>query len=98
MLTYNTRAGGALVLITALLIFAGIYIILKNPNLRIHSGIYNEDNGVLPPVESFDELTKTKTVEETAAHGETLPETAETEQTEQTEQKESDETEETREN
>lgn len=57
MLTHNTRGGGALVLITALLIFAGIYIILKNPNLRIHSGIYNEDNGALPPVESFDDIT-----------------------------------------
>jgi len=56
MLTNNAWFGGVLVLVIALLIFVLIFLILKNPHLRMHSAIYNEDEGVAPPVETFEDI------------------------------------------
>lgn len=56
MLTRQEWIGGAIVLIAALIIFCIIYFILRNPTLRMHTGIYNEDEGVAPPVESFADI------------------------------------------
>lgn len=56
MLTNDAWAGGVLVLVVALIIFFLIYMILKKPHLRMHSAIYNEDEGVAPPVESFEDI------------------------------------------
>lgn len=56
MLTDESWFGGALVLVSALVIFFIIFLILKNPKLRIHSGIYNEDDGAVVPEETFDDV------------------------------------------
>ncbi|MBQ4598624.1 MAG: undecaprenyl/decaprenyl-phosphate alpha-N-acetylglucosaminyl 1-phosphate transferase [Clostridia bacterium] len=56
MLTREEWIGGAVVLAAALIIFFIIYCILSNPKLRSHSGIYNEDEGAAPPVETFDDI------------------------------------------
>lgn len=56
MLTKEEWLGGAVVLAAALIIFFIIYCILSNPKLRMHSGIYNEDEGVKPPEETFDDI------------------------------------------
>lgn len=56
MLTNDAWAGGVLVLVVALIVFFLIYMILKKPHLRMHSAIYNEDEGVAPPVESFEDI------------------------------------------
>lgn len=67
MLTDESALGSVLVLVSALVIFFVTFIILKNPKLRIHSGIYNEDEGVEPPVETFDEVIGIPSVEAEAA-------------------------------
>lgn len=56
MLTREDWIGGAVVLTAALIIFFIIYCILSNPKLRMHSGIYNADDGAEPPVETFDDI------------------------------------------
>lgn len=56
MLTNREWFGGALVLVVALIAFIIIYHIMKTPQLRIHSCIYNEDEGVAPPVETFEDI------------------------------------------
>ena len=56
MLTREEWLGGAVILAAALIIFFIIYCILSNPKLRMHSGIYNEDEGVSPPEETFDDI------------------------------------------
>lgn len=56
MLTNDSWFGGVLVLIVALVIFFLIYMILKKPHLRMHSAIYNEDAGVEPPEETFEDI------------------------------------------
>lgn len=56
MLTREDWLGGAVVLAAALIIFFIIYCILSNPKLRMHTGIYNEDEGVEPPEETFDDI------------------------------------------
>lgn len=56
MLTGQSARGGALMLIVGLAIFFVTFLILKNPRLRIHSGIYNEDAGVTPPIETFEDV------------------------------------------
>ena len=56
MLTREEWLGGAVVLAAALIIFFIIYCILSNPKMRMHSGIYNEDEGAAPPVETFDDI------------------------------------------
>ncbi len=56
MLTDESWFGGALVLISALVIFFIIFRILKNPKLRIHSGLYNEDEGAVVPEETFEDV------------------------------------------
>lgn len=56
MLTGESSRGGALMLISGLAIFFVTFLILKNPRLRIHSGIYNEDAGVSPPLETFEDV------------------------------------------
>lgn len=67
MLTDESTLGGVLVLVAALIIFFVTFMILKNPKLRIHSGIYNEDDGVTPPVETFDDVIGIPSVEAEAA-------------------------------
>ena len=68
MLTNDAWKGGVLVLTGALVIFVLLYIILKRPHLRMHSAIYNEDEGVAPPIETFEDIgitmTENKTSEE----------------------------------
>ncbi len=61
MLTNDSWFGGVLVLVVALIIFLLIYLILKKPHLRMHSAIYNEDEGVAPPVETFEDIGITMT-------------------------------------
>ena len=56
MLTGQSTRGGALMLVVGLAIFFVTFLILRNPKLRIHSGIYNEDEGVAPPVETFEDV------------------------------------------
>ena len=56
MLTGQSTRGGALMLVVGLAIFFVTFRILKNPKLRIHSGIYNEDEGVAPPIETFEDV------------------------------------------
>lgn len=56
MLTNRAWFGGGLVLVVALIAFMIIYHIMKTPHLRIHSSIYNSDEGVKPPVETFDDI------------------------------------------
>ena len=56
MLTNRAWFGGALVLVVALIAFIIIYHIMKTPHLRIHSSIYNSDEGVKPPVETFEDI------------------------------------------
>lgn len=56
MLTNDAWFGGILVLLVALLIFVLIFLILRNPHMRMHSAIYNEDEGVAPPVETFEDI------------------------------------------
>lgn len=56
MLTGQSTRGGALMLVVGLAIFFVTFLILRNPKLRIHSGIYNEDEGVVPPVETFEDV------------------------------------------
>ena len=56
MLTRQSTRGGALMLVVGLAIFFVTFLILRNPKLRIHSGIYNEDEGVAPPVETFEDV------------------------------------------
>ena len=67
MLTDESTLGGVLVLAAALIIFFVIFMILKNPKLRIHSGIYNEDDGAAPLVETFDDVIGIPSVEAEAA-------------------------------
>ena len=56
MLTGQSTRGGVLMLVAGLAIFFVTFRILKNPKLRIHSGIYNEDEGVAPPIETFEDV------------------------------------------
>ncbi len=56
MLTNRAWFGGGLVLVVALIAFMIIYHIMKTPHLRMHSSIYNSDEGVKPPVETFDDI------------------------------------------
>lgn len=56
MLTREETTGGSIILIVALLIFFISYRILSNPKWRAHTGVYNEDDGVKPPVETFDDV------------------------------------------
>ncbi len=56
MLTNREWFGGVLVLIVALIAFIIIYHIMKTPHLRMHSCIYNSDEGVAPPVETFEDI------------------------------------------
>lgn len=56
MLTNRAWFGGGLVLVVTLIAFIIIYHIMKTPHLRMHSAIYNADEGVKPPVETFDDI------------------------------------------
>ena len=56
MLTNSSWFGGGFVLVVALIAFIIIYHIMKTPHLRMHSAIYNADEGVKPPVETFDDI------------------------------------------
>lgn len=84
MLTDESTLGGVLVLVAALIIFFVTFMILKNPKLRIHSGIYNEDDGVSPPVETFDDVIGIPSVEAEAA----APADAQTDETKEPEHEE----------
>ena len=83
MLTGTSTRGGALMLVVGLAIFFVTFRILKNPKLRIHSGIYNEDEGVAPPIETFEDvigeipsITPEEAAAEAAAEEEELAEAA----------------------
>ena len=56
MLTREDWRGGAIILSVAIVIFFVSFAILSNPKWRSHSGVYNEDDGVKPPVETFDDV------------------------------------------
>ncbi|MBQ4556030.1 MAG: undecaprenyl/decaprenyl-phosphate alpha-N-acetylglucosaminyl 1-phosphate transferase [Clostridia bacterium] len=56
MLTRDVWIGGVIILIVTLVIFILLFRILSNPKWRSHSGVYNEDDGVAPPVETFDDV------------------------------------------
>lgn len=56
MLTRNAWHGGALMLAASLIVFFVSFRILSTPKWRSHSGVYNEDDGVKPPVETFDDV------------------------------------------
>lgn len=84
MLTDESTLGGVLVLVAALIIFFVTFMILKNPKLRIHSGIYNEDDGAKPPVETFDDVIGIPSVEAEAA----APADAQTDETKEPEHEE----------
>ncbi|MBE6679572.1 MAG: undecaprenyl/decaprenyl-phosphate alpha-N-acetylglucosaminyl 1-phosphate transferase [Ruminococcaceae bacterium] len=56
MLTRSAWQGGALMLATSLIVFFISFRILSSSKWRSHSGVYNEDDGVKPPVETFDDV------------------------------------------
>ena len=56
MLTRSDSHGGIIMLIAAIVIYLISFAILGNPKWRSHSGVYNEDDGVKPPVETFDDV------------------------------------------
>lgn len=56
MLTREEWHGGALILVVALLIYVISFKLLGNKKWRNHTGLYNEDDGVKPPVETFDDV------------------------------------------
>ncbi len=56
MLTREAWIGGLFMLIVALITFISLFFILRNPKWRNHSGVYNEDEGVAPHVETFDDV------------------------------------------
>ncbi len=56
MLTRSAWQGGALMLAVALVVFFISFKIMGSPKWRSHSGVYNEDDGVKPPVETFDDV------------------------------------------
>ena len=78
MLTREDWIGGAVILAAALIIFFIIYCILSNPKLRAHSGIYNEDEGVLPPEETFEDILPTPTAQSSATDSKNEEEICET--------------------
>ena len=43
-------------LAVALVVFFISFKIMGSPKWRSHSGVYNEDDGVKPPVETFDDV------------------------------------------
>ena len=79
MLTREDWIGGAVILAAALIIFFIIYCILSNPKLRAHSGIYNEDEGVLPPEETFEDILPTPIAQSSATDSKNEEEICETE-------------------
>lgn len=56
MLTGENWSGGVIMLAAALIVFSIFYFILKSPKWRNHTGVYNSDNGVAPPIETFDDV------------------------------------------
>ncbi len=56
MLTRDIWQGGALLLAAALVIFVISFKILGSKKWRNHSGVYNEDAGAEPHVETFDDI------------------------------------------
>lgn len=56
MLTRKEWQGGALILVVALVIYVTSFKILGNKKWRNHTGLYNEDEGAKPYVETFDDV------------------------------------------
>ncbi len=56
MLTRSAWHGGALMLAASLIVFFISFRILSSEKWRSHSGVYNEDDGVKPPIETFDDV------------------------------------------
>lgn len=56
MLTRDVWQGGALLLAVALVIFVISFKILGSEKWRNHSGVYNEDEGAKPYIETFDDI------------------------------------------
>lgn len=56
MLTKDQWQGGAVILAVALVIFVVSFKILGSKKWRNHSGVYNEDEGAAPHVETFDDV------------------------------------------
>ncbi|MBR5011046.1 MAG: undecaprenyl/decaprenyl-phosphate alpha-N-acetylglucosaminyl 1-phosphate transferase [Clostridia bacterium] len=56
MLTRDIWQGGAILLAAALVIFVISFKILGSKKWRNHSGVYNEDEGAEPHVETFDDI------------------------------------------